>query len=122
MIGSVVYGSVLRNSLLSGFAKYVPMATTGAGLPRSSVAQLVAGAGWESRDYFGSRIDTGDSDNSDARVSPCYVHCVPEYAVDIAGACGDGEFLPLFACTSDKKNDGIVAGTLHKGERMHRDE
>ncbi|KAF2472699.1 uncharacterized protein BDR25DRAFT_302415 [Lindgomyces ingoldianus] len=40
-IASVVYGSVLRNSISEQLKKLVPGAEISAGLPRSSVPQLI---------------------------------------------------------------------------------
>ena len=119
-IGPVLYDSMLRNSLSSGVTKNFPVAATGAGLPRSSVAQLIQ--------VLGGRAKAASVPGLTPEILMTVTHAYRR-APSIAfrntllmslGFAALAIFCSLFVPAIDKKTNGIVAGMWHNAERANR--
>lgn len=120
-IASVIYGSVNRNSQAQSIAKNVPGAAIAAGLPAKQVSQLILVLTGKAK----AASVQGLTPEILAAATHAYKHAVSiafrnvfltAFAfgvVSIVCAC--------FAPTISTEAKGIVAGTLHKGDRTRKE-
>ncbi|KAF2096933.1 MFS general substrate transporter [Rhizodiscina lignyota] len=116
-IGSVAYGSVLRNTLSEQIPKYVPAAAIKAGLPKTEVAQLIQ--------VLTGKAKAATVAGLTPEILTTATHAYRQAAsiafrnvllTSVAFGCVS-IVCAWFAPTIGKEKHGIVAGTLHKGER-----